>query len=244
MWLWVASGLVLGLLIGLTVYSSFLALRGRRMISFRRLYLQQLARLEQLVAELNHYGNLLQTTRVEDEAILERYEASLQRTEALLESMHLIPSFQLNRSVLLQFEPLILSCENQMGFFKKVFRQNLSKTGKTSEWIDDWFRRGQPPTRGCFFCSRPYLLRSFAEVRIKFDGESKKVWACHVCRTELKARGELKVLYFRVDGKTKHWAEHPDYDPVRHYGMIGETPEFRPRPLINLVKVDEGSANS
>lgn len=243
MWIWVASGLVLSS-IGLAVYSSLLALRGRRMISFRRLYLQQLARLEQLVAELSHYGNLLQTNQIDDEAILERFEASLQRTEALLASINLIPSFQLDRSVLQQFAPLIRSCENQMDFFKEVFRQNLSKTGKTAEWIDDWFRRGQPPTRGCFFCSRPYLVRSFAEVRIKFEDKSKKVWACHVCRTELKAKGELKVLYFRIDGTTRHWSEHPGYDPARHFGSIGETTEYRPRPLINLVKAEDDSANS
>ncbi|MFW7378341.1 MAG: hypothetical protein ACOH5I_06010 [Oligoflexus sp.] len=243
MWVWVASLLLLGLS-GMAVFHSSQSLRGRKMKSYRRLYLQQLARLEELVAELNHYGNLIQTLKLDEAILLDRFEAALQRIETLLESIHRLPHFQWEKTVLLQIDPLINSCEEQMAAFKKIFRQRCQKAGKSIKVTDEWWRRAQPPVRGCYFCSRPYLPKSFSDLSIKAKEGKKKVWACHVCRAELKLKGEVKILYFQIDGSSRHWSEHPAYDPVRHFGSIGEVSQYQPRPQVHLVKTDEDSAKS
>lgn len=243
MWHWVASLLLLGIAL-LASYGLVRVVRGRRHISTRRLHLQQIARLEKLVAELNHYGNLLAKAKIDNSLILDAYETTLHRVEALLKSVRQIPNLQQNHKALQQLEPLIGSCEKQFNLFKKSLRRNTRQLRKIADWVDGLVSRNhadmiQEQVRGCFFCSRPFTAHFFAEIRIKFQDEPQKVWACHSCKDELKVKGELPVLYFRHEGEIIHWSKHPEYDPLRHFGNVKGVSKYQPRPQLKLVKSDE-----
>lgn len=239
MWSWVASALVLGVIFWI-LSSRFQRRKGRRRISLRRRYLQDLARMEQMVAELGHYGSLIANQKIAEPIILGTYESSLQRVETLLESVHQILSFEVQAELLDQLDPLITSCEKQMKRFRSDFRKHLPKAdGVSVNFWDDWLARHQIPTNGCYFCSRPYLPKSFSQVKINHESGARRVWSCHVCKAELKAKGEVKVLYFRSPKGVQHWSELSDYSPVRHFSLVGEPSQWKPCPVLKLVKAEE-----
>jgi hypothetical protein len=237
MWNGVMWGL-LALVASGAVYGWMLHRRGRRLLNFRRLYWQQMARLEQLVAELNHYGHLLGTLPWRDESLMDRYESALRRVEALLRSLHKLPGFHSERRILIQIEPMISSCEELVASFKGDLRRKAPDGQVSSTSMQDWLEGLRIPARGCFFCSRPFLPRSFKRVRLTYKGAPQRVWACHVCRSELKSRGELAILHFRRPEGVLHWSECPDYDPILHFGNLDQHRLRHLRPPSQLLKDD------
>jgi len=73
-------------------------------------------------------------------------------------------------------------------------------------------------TYACFFCSKPPTLGELQPVEVTIGEQTRKVWACEECATQLR-RGETPaVRVFREGEIVRPWHEKPDYDPYRDYG--------------------------
>ena len=225
----------------------YLALRHRRsqrwsqqVVDRRRLYLQSVARIEAIVVRLNAIEHVCEQKSLREEAFLDRFESCLQRVQALLETMLRCDPTARDGRLLTDLKPLIEASEQQLERLEQALRDVVGQDSVLKRWSV----LQKPPVKGCYFCSRPFRKSLFSKLRIRLKEERHEVWVCQECRAELKSKGEVPTLYFRQDGKTIHWSEHPTYDPFRDFASLRQHKPQVKRQNARLTLVAPGTDSS
>ena len=212
--------IVLAACAGFLAFSFFLLRTARAdavVVSYERLYVQNLARIELLIAKVSGLGLLVEKS--ESAQIIENYQKTVSLTESFVESLHGL-RFQTTRDETVRaMEPMIVSIEAQVDKLIAALEPIVKPLPHLKKTLDS-LKGPIAPTSGCYFCSKPYSPRSFKEVRITYRDSPVLVHGCAVCRGKLRARGSVEVLHFTVEGKQTHWSEVASYDPRHDYWRL------------------------
>lgn len=173
-----------------------------------------LKKTEELTLRLNMLEGMVIATR--DAEALSWYEKSLFRFEELLtafQELKLHPGdFKLLKAgfnLLKKTEIQVIKIEDLLDIkFKKSIKKKplLPQEKKTPI--------------GCYFCSKPFFKTTFTKVKVKIEDQVKKVYACEECAQKLKEQGNIKILYFKKGGKSYHWSQVSDYNPIRDFDNL------------------------
>ncbi|SME91656.1 hypothetical protein [Pseudobacteriovorax antillogorgiicola] len=201
-------------------------------VSFRRLYIQCVARLEVVAVLLNQMETLAR--HVDDKKSLDRYEEALRMMETLLTALQKVPLLPSGKELVSSLEPMVLKLENVTQESLDLFKKSLQKNNAFQKLWNS-VEASKPPVKGCYFCSRPYSPKTFKRVQVKLGTGKLKVYGCAICRAALKSKGNVDVLYFNVGQKNVHWSENPAYDPRKDFWMIDKRQKNYQRPKLELI---------
>ena len=203
-------------------------------ISYERLYVQSLARVEILVARLNQLSLCL--PHIDRQELVVQYHRSVAAMEGFVEGLHQLRFQESKDHTVRSMEPMILDLERGVDSCVKGFESELQDRPNLRKTLATLGGRLGNAT-GCFFCAKPYSPRTFKEVKIKFQGEYQTVEGCSQCRGRLRARREIDVLHFVVGGERRHWSEVAAYDPQRDYWQL-RSKKSKHRVSLSLVSAE------
>ncbi len=211
---WVTSALT-GVGIALVLRGLYLQRLPAKAFSYRKQYQQLIARIDMAVTRLNTLGNLV--PHVKDPKVLDEFEACLRMSEVLLTALLRVPGFGFKPELIGQVQPLVLKTEEKIDSAYARFKSAIEGKPFFGQLIDRWQKDTDIPTKGCYFCSRPFMKAYFKPASLKVDGITLRVFGCQICVSELKASKKVKVLYFIEYGQPVHWALVESYRPLEQY---------------------------
>ena len=201
-------------------------------ISYKRLYIQCVARLDMVAVLLNKLKPLAE--HLDDSKALQVYESALSMMESLLVALNKVPLLPTGRELVGSLEPMIKRLESESNKALMLYREAAAGLGVANPLIGG-IRDHTPPVKGCYFCSRPYSPKDFKKVGIRIAEKKLRVFSCPACRASLKARGTADVLFFKLGRKNVHWSEVGDYDPTVDFWTLGKRRKEYERPKLRLI---------
>jgi len=244
-WIPFLTALILGVLM-----VALQALQRRRSLTgaaaYRARYLQLVSQLESTSLTANQLVAYVKD--VQDYALVDYFESGLKLLETLLSVVYQLPGFDDNPDQLNSALFLAKDTHERMVRTQEAFRAALKgKKVRLDKLTSPEMKRAEIAVKGCYFCSRPYFVGSFSNVRVKLEGETREVVACNVCKEELAHTRKVKVLYFLKDGKPIHWSDVQDYQPSEDFWNInrrGGIQKVRRLELIHSVPASKLPANT
>ena len=200
-------------------------------LKYREQFEALVARLENITVRVNVLARELSTDQ--NRTYWDTFELLLTQYEQLLDSMQAMPTISRSLDLIKASDALISDLEQKF----EAYVNSLNKTdGAHSAAKEATKKAGVFLTKGCYFCSRPFVLSEFRLVKVRIDGNILRGIGCSVCRNALKDKKKVKVLYFRKEGRQLHWSETPGYQPrPDYYDINEENKSDRERPNLSLV---------
>lgn len=225
------SALVISLVVAISTY------REVTKLSYRRLYIQCVARLDVVAVILNQMKALAE--HVDDREAMDQYENSLEMMESLLSALVQVPVSPSGKDLVTRLQPMLFKLEEETDKAVKAFKQALKSKTSVLNIFKKNMNDAKPPVQGCYFCSSPYSPKTFKRVRIQLAKRKLKVYGCDECRETLNLRGAVDVLFFRKDGHNVHWADTPNYKPKTDFWLIHKmSPKFE-RPKLEVLSQED-----
>lgn len=199
-----------------------------RLFRYRKQYRKIVRRIEELVLKANELGRKAQERdTVVHVSQLERALITLDllvvAAADLRPRSEELPQMNALHKLLAQAEVELKAAEHRKNF-GRLWR---------SEWLRDKIQHVSPV--GCFFCSRPFDIKSFEQVRIKIDSEKGHVFGCAVCCGKLHKKEKVRVLFFEKDGVQHHWSEWEDFSPNPEYYKLNDQAPPPPKTGLRLI---------
>lgn len=208
-----------------------------RTVSYRRIYIQCVARLDGVSVLLNQLRQVAE--HVPDPEALKVYEGALGMMESLLVSINKVPLLPSGRELVRSLEPLVVRLEKESLKALKLFKEGSHRLAPDLQLFKKI--NYAPPVKGCYFCSRPYSPSEFKTLKIRIQQQRLRVYACSSCRASVKVRGTADVLFFKKAGKKVHWSEVDEYDPTTDYWTLGRRRKTYQPPNLKLISNSDKS---
>lgn len=202
-----------------------------KVVNYRRLYIQYVAKIETMTVQVNQLGTLV--VHLKTEAALDYYEDTLKMLETLLNALNKVPPLSDRGELVRSMEPMVENLSKRIHKCHDKFQRELSGQGLQSMIKD--LGKSHLPVTGCYFCSRPFSPKNFKKISIKFQGQKMSVYGCPSCRAELKSKRSVDILHFVQNNRSVHWSELPQYDPTRDYWSLNSRRTKKTRPQLELV---------
>lgn len=219
-----------------SMFLIILTLKRSKTASYRRLYIQCVARLDMVSVVLNQMKDL--AVHVKDDKALERYEKTLATMETLLTALIQVPTTPTGKELVNSLEPMLSMLEKETNASVMEFKKILKGPGPMGQVLEKLQRDSKPPVRGCYFCSSPYSPRTFKRVQIRMGEQSLKVYGCGDCRSKLESRGIIDVLFFKAAGKKVHWSDTESYEPKKDFWIVHKLSPKYEKPKLELLPND------
>ena len=207
-----------------------------RIVNVRRLYIQNIARIETIVVQVNQLQNL--AAHIHEGPSFRYYEDMVQMLEALMVALSRIPPLSDKGELVRSMEPMITDLEGRVVTCREKFKKDLAPRKELSQLFQTVHPNAES-IKGCYFCSKPYSPKNFRRVSIRFQGDRMQVYGCANCRAELKSRRSVDILHFVHEDRTVHWSQLPGYDPRKDFWTLGALRTERIRPQLELVSESE-----
>lgn len=206
--------LMLALLLGAQYWDGKRAQRSVR--KYRARYRKMIHRIDSLVKDANQIHQMMGSQFTPSH--IRHFERALVTLDLLLVATRELGPWEEDLHYLDSVAKLADQASRELSSLKS--QKNFGRF-----WYTDVLRdkiQDVSPT-GCYFCSRPFDIRTFEQVRIKIDHKKGYVFGCAVCRERLHSAKKVKVLFFEKDGKQAHWSELADFVPSQHYFGLNQT---------------------
>ncbi len=191
-----------------------------------------------MTVQVNQLGNLVQ--HIKADSSFYYYEDTLKMLESLLVALNKIPPLSDKGELVRSMEPMILNLENRIKKCREKFLSEFAHR-KDLQKLCAAVENSKAPVTGCYFCSRPFSLKSFKKIAIKFQGKKMHVFACPSCRAELRSRRSVDILHFIHNNRSVHWSELPGYNPATDYWTLNSRRTQRTRPRLELITNNQGN---
>lgn len=196
--------------------------RMRKSGSYRNLFIQMVACLENTQAKLVKLQGLVE--HIEKDGDLDSYEDCLELMNRVLESMVQMKRFGTDVQAMRDSFFVVNGLAKRVdALVVRVFRG--------IEGSNEEIQKGSKNIKGCYFCSRPYVIDRFRVLGIKVENVGIKVSSCPWCFQELKTTGNVRVLYFSMSGEAVHWSKVEKYDPREDFWTLCDQPDLFGRKL-------------
>ena len=170
-----------------------------------------MAKVENSLYYLNKMKDVLE--HLPDESLIDAYENCIELQGQMMETLLRTPHFGENPEGMRSSFFFAAGMERQVLRTYARFRTEIEKKG-------DRLESGELLEKGCFFCSRPYLVGKFSIVHTKVSGLLVKVVACPWCVDEIESTGSRSVLYFRKGSEEVHWSKVSHYNPQEDFWKL------------------------
>lgn len=180
-------------------------------MSHRALFIQIMAKVENSVYLLNKMKDLVEF--VPEESILDSYEDCLDIQHQMLEALVNTPHFGDDPEGIRSSFFFAEGLENRVKKTFLKFKESIDQSGLDLE-------TGESQPKGCYFCSRPFLVEKFKTIKTKISGLKVSVSSCPWCIEEIKSTGSMKVLYFQSGEERIHWSKVDSYDPSKDFWLL------------------------
>jgi len=185
-------------------------------VVYRRGYIELIQQMESLTGQLFQISSVLPA--VKEEKLWDYYESCLRLHENLLTMFQKLDPHGVDLNVLSSAKFMMKECTKRVARTTKAVA--VAAKGKKIDIKKLYGRSKQQMPTGCYFCSRPFIYSAFSQVRVRIEGEVKRVYSCDQCRTELKAKKKVKVLYFLKDDAPVHWSQMSEYNPIHDFWNV------------------------
>jgi hypothetical protein len=228
------AAILIGFGLTLMVRGYWLGRYPQRAWSYRRRYQQLISRIDMAVMKLNTLGNLV--PHVKNARVLDDFESCLRMMETLLTALTRTPNFGFDPKLITQVYPLVKRAEGKIDETYRKFKRSIEERPLFAGLLARWQEETAVPAQGCYFCSRPFMRAYFKPATIRVDGILLRVYGCHICVAELRARKKVKVLYFHEQGRPIHWSLVDNYKPIEQYWDLNRRKPSYQTPKIELVE--------
>jgi len=201
--------------------------------TYRARYVQLVSQLDASTVMANQMASYVR--ELKDEKLFAYYEGGLRILETLLSVVCKLPPFDENPEALDSALFLAKDTHSRLLRTQEAFRDGLAGRKVRYDKLYEQSASAEIAIKGCYFCSRPYMVDRFSNVRVKIDGQTKEVVSCNVCKEELAHTKKVKVLYFLKDGKPIHWSDVSDYQPTEDFWNINKRGGIRKMRRLELV---------
>lgn len=209
---WVVLGALWLLFLGFLGYDYYQQIRKKdRAGNYRRLFIQIVTKTQNSVTLLNRMKDLME--HLEEPKLLKNYEECLEIQKVMLEALVKTHHYGIEQKHLRHSYQMADILEQRVRTCFARVKDTLQQQGKALEL-------GQGKVRGCYFCSRPYLIGRFKVVATRVSGVVVKVSSCPWCHAELMSVGKVRVLYFKRGEERVHWSKINEYDPEQDFWQL------------------------
>jgi len=203
--------------------------------TYRKGYLELINQMEALTGQLFQISSVL--SAVKEEKLWDYYEGCLRLHENLLTMFQKLDPHGSDINVLTSAKFMMKECLKRVNRTTKAVA--VAAKGKKIDIKKLYGRSKEQMPTGCYFCSRPFIYSAFSQVRVRIEREVKRVYSCDQCRSELKAKKKVKVLYFLKDGSPVHWSKMNEYNPIHDFWNVNRRTLLMKTSKLELAYSDD-----
>ncbi len=206
-------------------------------VVYRRSYIDLINQMEFLTGELFQISSVLPA--VKEAKLWDYYEGCLRLHENLLTMFQKLDPHGIDLKVLNSAKFMMRDCAKRVRRTSKAV--SVAAKGKKIDIKKLYGRSKQQMPTGCYFCSRPFIYSAFSQVRVRIERDVKRVYSCDQCRSELKAKKKVKVLYFLKEGLPVHWSKMSEYNPIHDFWNVNRRNVLMKTSKLELAYSDDDS---